>query len=171
MIRIAHRDLPSALSRRRPEGVNAAGAAGDQSRGNAIGAQDVRRSIHRVALGNTPQVKAHPADIKMNRAALGIQVDVPISDSLLHLRNFRRTGQVTLAAEESPKLHQRAHGNVKVAAGLLTGVHGILNQVEELGRNRYLALGGVAIDAGKLALRLVIAHLVVKLVDLLKNLP
>src|SRR5208337_2372463 len=64
----------------------------------------------------------------------------------------------------------RAHGDVKVAAGFLAGAQRILNQPEKLRRNRHVALCGVAIDGRELALRLVIAHLLIKLVDLCKNL-
>ena len=73
------------------------------------------------------------------------------------------------AAEESPRLHQRANGDVECACGLAVVAHRFRDQVVQLGLDSHRMLAASRLRRDERAVGLVVAHQPVDAVDLVER--
>ncbi len=165
-----HLDVPGVVSWRRAEGVQRAAAGADEGGSDVVGFQDVDDAVDGVAFGDATEIQLDAGLIEPDRVIGAVQDDVLVADLVLQLFDFGRRGQSAFAAEEAPRLHQRADGDVERAARLAAVSQRLRDEVEQLRVDLHGAGGRGPIELRERALRLVMAHQAVDAINFIERL-
>ena len=126
-------------------------------------------AIDRVAFGDPAEIELDARLVERDRPVRGIHHHVRGADVAAGDGELVVGRHAPFAAEESPRLHQRADGDVERARGLAVVAHRLRDEVVQLRVHRDRMPRRLAIEARQRAVGLVVAHQPIDAIDLVER--
>lgn len=160
---------PAILPLRRAERGDSAASGADERRRDLPLLQQRDDTIDRVPFCDATEVELYAGRVEGNGQRGAIQPHVCAADETARRGELGLRGDAACSAEEAPRLHQRADGDIESAVRVAAVLHRRGEEVEQLPIDFDRMLRRLAIDARQRAVGFVVAHQPIEAIDFVER--